>query len=467
MFERLSDRLSGIFDKLTRRGALGEADVDAALRDVRLALLEADVALSVAKDFIARIRLAAVGEKVVRSVTPGQMVVKIVHDELVAMLAPSAGADGAQITAQGIDLNAPAPVSVMMVGLQGSGKTTTTAKIAKRLKERQGKKVLVASLDTRRPAAQQQLAVLGTQIDVATLEIVPGEEPVAIARRAMQTARRGGFDVVMLDTAGRLAIDDALMDEAAGIRDAVQPHETLLVADAMTGQDAVAVATAFKERIGLTGIVLTRIDGDQRGGAALSMRAVTGCPIKFLGAGEKLDQIEDFDASRVAGRILGMGDIVGLVEKAIETSEAEETERLARKMQKGQFDLNDMASQLRQLEKMGGFGGVIGLLPGMGKLQKQIEGKVDERMVKRSIAIISAMTLKERRNPDLMKASRKVRIAKGSGVSVQDVNKLLKQHMEMARMMKQVSKLGKKGLAQSMDVLMRGAQGNPFRGGIR
>ncbi|HVY98698.1 MAG TPA: signal recognition particle protein [Dongiaceae bacterium] len=461
MFEKLSERLSGVFDKLTRRGALSEGDVDEALREVRIALLEADVALPVVKDFIERVREGAVGEKVVKSVTPGQMVVKLVHDELVRTL--SAG----EKQEPGIDLNAPAPVAVLMLGLQGSGKTTTTAKIAKRLTEKQNKKVLMASLDVRRPAAQQQLAVLGEQTMVRTLNIVPGEPPVAIARRAMQTGRLEGFDVVMLDTAGRLAIDEELMAEVAAVRDAVHPHESLLVADAMTGQDAVTVAKSFKEKVGVTGIVLTRIDGDARGGAALSMRAIAGAPIKLLGTGEKLDALEDFHADRLAGRILGMGDIVSLVEKAIETTEAEEAERLAKKMQKGQFDLDDMASQLKQLQKMGGLAGVMGMLPGIGKMQKQLEGKVDEKHVKRSLAIISSMTPKERRNPDLIKASRKNRIAAGSGVQVQDINKLLKQHQEMQRMLKQVSKLGQKGLMRhGLSALMKGGPGGLGGGGF-
>jgi signal recognition particle subunit SRP54 len=462
MFEKLSERLTGVFDKLTRRGALSEADVDEALREVRVALLEADVALPVVKDFIDRVRVGAVGEKVVKSVTPGQMVVKLVHDELIRTLS---GGETPGSSEPGISLNAPSPVAILMLGLQGSGKTTTTAKIAKRLTEKQNKKVLMASLDVRRPAAQHQLAVLGEQTLVRTLPIVAGEPPVAIAKRAMQMGRLEGFDVVILDTAGRLAIDEELMAEVAAVRDAVNPHESLLVADAMTGQDAVNVAKLFREKVGVTGIVLTRIDGDARGGAALSMRTIAGAPIKLLGTGEKLDALEDFHPDRLAGRILGMGDIVSLVEKAMETTEAEEAERLAKKMQKGQFDLDDMASQLKQLQKMGGLAGVMGMLPGIGKLTKQMEGKVDEKHVKRSLAIISSMTGKERRNPDLIKASRKNRIAKGSGVQVQDINKLLKQHMEMQRMLKQVSKLGQKGMMRhGLGALMKGGMGGPGGG---
>ena len=300
MFEALSEKLTGVFDRLTRRGALAESDVDAALREVRIALLDADVALPVARDFIAKVREAAVGEAVLKSITPGQMVVKIVHDNLIEALGG---------TGEALNLNAPAPVVVLMVGLQGSGKTTSTAKLGLRLTSRDNKRVLMASLDTRRPAAQHQLAVLGEQTSVTTLNIVAGEPPLSIAKRALTTAKLGGFDILLLDSAGRLHIDDDLMDEIAAIADATKPTETLLVADAMTGQDAVTVAQNFKERVGVTGIMLTRVDGDARGGAALSMRAVTGAPIKLLGAGEKLDALEDFHPDRIANRILGMGDI--------------------------------------------------------------------------------------------------------------------------------------------------------------
>ena len=390
------------------------------------------------RDFLASVREKAIGESVLKSITPGQMVVKIVHDALVEALG------GASV---GIDLNAPAPVVVMMVGLQGSGKTTTTAKIALRLKTRERKRVLMASLDTRRPAAQEQLAVLGRQAEVATLPVIPGEPPVAIAKRALQTGRLEGHDVVILDTAGRLHVDEELMAEAAAVHQAASPTETLLVVDAMTGQDAVNVATQFRDRMQLTGVVLTRVDGDARGGAALSMRAITGCPIKLIGAGEKLDALEDFHPDRIAGRILGMGDIVGLVERAAETVEREQAEKMAAKLQKGQFDLDDFADQLRQLQKMGGLGGVLGMLPGVGKIQKQLDNaKIDEKMLRRQQAIISSMTRQERRRPELIKASRKQRIAGGSGASVQEINRLLKQHMEMARMVKQMGKLGQKGL---------------------
>ncbi|HUK09823.1 MAG TPA: signal recognition particle protein [Stellaceae bacterium] len=458
MFESLSNRLNDVFDRLRRRGALNEADVDAALREIRVALLEADVALPVVKSFVDAVKAKAIGEAVIRSVTPAQMVVKIVHDHLVETLGGSEPAEA------GVNLNAPAPVVVMMVGLQGSGKTTTTAKIARLLKDRQRKKVLMASLDVQRPAAQEQLAVLGRQVEVDTLPFIAGERPVAIAKRAHETARLKGYDVLMLDTAGRLHIDEALMAEAAAVRDATHPTETLLVADAMTGQDAVNVGKTFAERIGITGIVLTRIDGDARGGAALSMRAVTGQPIKYVGVGEKLDAIEPFHPERIAGRILGMGDVVSLVEKAAETVDREEAEKLARKMQKGSFDLDDLAQQLKQLRKMGGMSSLMGMLPGIGKIKKQIDAaNLDESLLKRQEAIISSMTKQERRNPKLLNGSRRRRIASGSGTTVPEVNRLLKQYQDMADMMKKVSKLGKKGLMRGLPPGMFPGGGGGFR----
>ena len=438
MFDGLKTRFEDVFDRLKRRGALSEADVSAAMREIRIALLEADVALPVVKDFVETVGAEAVGQEVLRSINPGQMVVKIVNDRLVEML----GASSADI-----DLAAAPPVAAMMVGLQGSGKTTTTAKLGQRIQRQDRKKVLMASLDVRRPAAQEQLAVLGTQAGVATLPVIPLQTPRMIADRAMETARKEGYDVVLLDTAGRLAIDDALMDEAASISDVASPKETLLVADAMTGQDAVATATAFHERLGLTGIILTRIDGDSRGGAALSMRAVTGCPIKLLGTGEGLDALEAFHPDRIASRILGMGDVVSLVEKAQETIAEDEAEKLARKMQKGRFDFDDLAKQLRQIRMMGGLGGITQLLPGVGRMQKQLaNANVDEAVLVRQEAIISSMTPAERLRPEIIKASRKRRIAAGSGVTVQDVNRLMKQFQEMNRMMKKMNKLGKKGV---------------------
>ena len=438
MFESLTGRLGEIFDRLTRRGALTEADVDVALREVRVALLEADVALPAVRSFIDSVRAKAVGAEVLRSVTPGQMVVKIVHDRLVEML-------GATNT--DINLNGVPPVAILMVGLQGSGKTTTSAKLGMRLAKRDRKKVLLASLDIYRPAAQQQLATLGKQADVPVLPIVFGERPVAIAKRAMDVGRREGYDVVILDTAGRLHIDLELMSEVAQVRDATKPLETLLVVDAMTGQDAVNLGREFHEKIGITGIALTRTDGDARGGAALSMRHVTGQPLKLLGTSEKLDGIETFDARRVAGRILGMGDVVGLVERAQEVIEKEDAEKLAAKMLKGEFTLEDLSQQLGQIRKMGDINGLIGMIPGIAKVKKQLsQANVDDRMVARQQAIIQSMTPRERRNPKLLNASRRKRIAAGSGTTVQDVNKLLKQHMQMADMMKKMGKMGKRGL---------------------
>jgi signal recognition particle subunit SRP54 len=456
MFEGLSKRLGDVFDKLRGRGALSEADVDAALREVRTALLEADVALPVVREFIDTVRPKAIGADVIRSVTPGQMVIKIVNDHLVEMLGG---------TVSDLDLNAIPPVVILMVGLQGSGKTTSSAKIGYRLSQGpQGmaaemvggsfsvkRKVMMASLDTRRPAAQQQLKILGEQTGVATLPIVPLEMPLAITRRAMETARREGFDVLILDTAGRLSIDEELMVEVKQISDIAKPKETLLVADAMTGQDAVNVAKAFNERLAVTGIVLTRVDGDSRGGAALSMRAVTGRPVKLIGVGEKFDALEAFHPDRIASRILGMGDIVSLVERAAENIDKEEAEKLAAKVRKGQFDMDDLLSQLRQLRKMGGLSGLMGMLPGAMQAKAAMsKAKIDEGQLKRQDAVILSMTPKERRNPDVIHASRKKRIAAGSGVQVQDVNKLLKQHADMVKMMKRVNKLGEKGFMRSL-----------------
>ena len=439
MFDTLSDKFSGIFDGLRKRGALSEADVTEALREVRLAMLDADVALPVVKDFTARVRERAIGAEVLDAVSPGQQVAKIVNDALVEAL----GGAGAVP----LNLNAAAPVPILMVGLQGSGKTTTSGKLALRLFTREKRRVLLASLDTQRPAAQLQLAQLAERAGVPSLPIVAGQTPVQIARRAMETGRREGFDVVILDTAGRLSIDQALMDEVREIRAATNPAETLLVVDAMTGQDAVNTAQAFNEAVGVTGVVLTRMDGDARGGAALSMRHITGAPIKFSGSGEKLDALEEFHPERVAGRILGLGDIVGLVEKASETIDQEEAEKLAKKMLKGTFTLEDYSAQLRQISKMGSISSIMGMLPGMGQLTKQLEGaNIDQTVFKRQQAIIGSMTVKERRMPDIIKASRKKRIAAGSGTSVQEVNKLLKQFDDISDMMKKFGKMGQKGL---------------------
>ena len=441
MFDTLSDRLGTVFDRLKGRGALNEQDVRGAMREVRIALLEADVALPVVRRFIDSVTEQAVGQSVLRSVTPGQQVVKIVNDAIVEMLGGDEPAE--------LDLNAAPPVVIMMVGLQGSGKTTTTAKLAKLLKEKQGKKVLMASLDVNRPAAQEQLKVLGEQVDVATLPIIAGQQPTEIAVRALQSAKLQAIDVLLLDTAGRLHVDQQLMDEMQAVAGISVPREVLLVVDALTGQDAVNVAQAFTSQVPLTGVVLTRMDGDARGGAALSMRAVTGKPIKFAGTGEKLDAIEAFNPGRVAGRILGMGDIVSIVERAAQAIDEGEAERMAERMAKGQFDMNDLASQFRNMRKMGGLGALAGMLPGMKKAKAAMNsGGMDDKVLVRMEALIGSMTPKERTRPELLNAKRKIRVAKGAGMQVQDVNKLIKMHQEMATTMKRLKKMGGlKGLA--------------------
>ncbi len=456
MFEALGDRLTGVFDGLTGRGALSEKDVSAAMREIRVALLEADVALPVVKGFITKIKAEAVGEKVIKSIKPGQQIVKIVHDGLVDML--GGDTDEARAASE-VNLAGRPPIAILMAGLQGSGKTTTTGKLAKFLKEKAKKKILLASLDTRRPAAMEQLAILAQQVDVGFLPIVAGEDAVTIAKRAMDQGAKGGFDIVFLDTAGRTTIDDDLMAEVEAIAKVTNPIETLLVADSLTGQDAVETARRFHTQLPLTGLVLTRIDGDGRGGAALSMRAVTGLPIKFLGTGEKLSNLEMFDAERLAGRILGQGDIVSLVEKASEVLDQKDAERMAKKMEKGTFDLDDLGKQLGQMQKMGGMGGLMKLMPGMGKMKKQLDaaGGIDDKLLKRQQAIILSMTPQERKKPELLKASRKKRIAAGSGMSVQEVNKLLKMHRQMSDMMK---KMGKGGMANMM-AQMGGMPGMP------
>ncbi|MCC7282940.1 MAG: signal recognition particle protein [Acetobacteraceae bacterium] len=453
MFDGLSDRLGGIFDKLRKRGRLTDSDVVEALREVRVALLEADVALPVVRSFIDKVRTQAVGESVIRSVSPGQQVVKIVHDAMVEML----GGEGAV----GIDLNAPAPVAILMAGLQGSGKTTTAGKIALRLKDRAKKRVLLASLDTQRPAAMEQLRQLGERAGVDVLPIVPGQGAVDIAARAVDAAKLSGHDVVILDTAGRLSIDTVLMEEVKAVSLVAAPHETLLVVDAMTGQDAVNTARAFNEALGVSGIVLTRMDGDARGGAALSMRAVTGRPIKLVGVGEKLDALEDFHPERVASRILGMGDVVSLVEKAAAVVDQQEAERLAKKLRKGTFDLEDYRSQLAQVGKMGDLSGLMGMLPGVGKMKAQLkDANLDTGIIRRQAAIIGSMTPQERQKPEIIKASRKRRIAAGSGVKVEEVNRLLRQFDDVSAMMKRMEKLGQKGL-------MRGGLGALLPGNRR
>ncbi len=457
MFEALNERLTGVFDRITGRGALSEKDVAEAMREVRVALLEADVALPVVKDFIAFATEKATGEEVIRSVRPADQVIKIVYDGLVEMLG------GEEPTP--LNLNATPPAVLLMAGLQGSGKTTTSAKLALRLTKFDRKKVMMASLDTRRPAAMEQLAQLGTQIEVAVLPIVAGESAVQITRRALTSAKLQGFDVLILDTAGRITLDEALMAEVAEVASIANPVETLLVADSLTGQDAVRTAKAFHERLPLTGLILTRADGDGRGGAMLSMRAVTGLPIKYMGAGEKIDALEVFDARRVAGRILGQGDIVALVEKAATELDQSKAEAMAKKLAKGQFDLNDLAAQLQQMKKMGGLQGIMGMLPGVAKMKAQMaEQNIDDRMILRQEAIISSMTKTERKKPDLLNASRKKRVAAGAGVEVQDINRLLKQHRQMADMVKSLSK-GGRGNLQKMAAMMGGMPGMPGGGG--
>lgn len=446
MFQSLTEKLGNVFDKLRGKGSLSEEDVNLALREIRVALLEADVALQVVKDFVERVREKSIGQDVIKSVSPAQQVVKIVHDEMVALLGSSDNE---------LNIDGKPPVVVLMAGLQGSGKTTSTAKIAKYLSDKKRKKVLMASLDTYRPAAQDQLAQLGQQTGMATLPIVAGEKPLTIAARAIEAARLGGYDILMLDTAGRLSIDDELMNELAQLRDLTKPQETLLVVDAMTGQDAVNTARIFDEKIGITGLMLTRVDGDARGGAAMSMRAVTQKPIKLMGVGEKWDAIEPFHADRIAGRILGMGDVVSLVERAVETINQQEAEDMAKRFEKGKFDLNDMLSQFRQMKKMGGIGSLMKMLPGLGRYAEQIDGaNLDNGVMKRQEAIILSMTLKERSNPSILNASRRRRIAAGSGTSVQDVNRILKQYEQMEVMMRRMKKMGISGMLGAMKGFM-------------
>ena len=456
MFEGLTERLGTVFDRLSGRGVLGEKDIDEALREVRVALLEADVALPVVKDFISKAREDALGEAVIRSIRPADQVVKIVYDGLVEML-------GGEVPT-GLQLALNPPSIILMAGLQGSGKTTMSAKLALRLSKMERQKVLMASLDTRRPAAMEQLAILGTQVGVDTLPIVAGQSAVEIARRALQAAKLSGYDVLILDTAGRTTLDEQMMSEAAQIARIVSPTETLLVADSLTGQDAVRTAKAFHERLPLTGLILTRADGDGRGGAALSMRAVTGLPIKFLGTGEKVDALEVFDARRVAGRILGQGDIVALVEKAATELDQAKAEAMAKKLAKGQFDLEMMSDQLAQMERMGGLQRVMGMLPGVGKMKQQIaDAGIDDKAIKRQRAIIGSMTRTERRKPDILAASRKRRIAAGAGVEVSEVNRLLKQHRQMADAMKMMTRNGGAGMARMAQMLGIGGGGDRLK----
>ncbi len=440
MFDSLNKRLGDIFGGLRRRGALTEDDISNVMREVRVALLEADVALPVVKDFTGSLKEKAVGAEIIKSVSPAQMVIKLVQDHLTELL----GSEH-----QELNLAVSPPAVIMIVGLQGSGKTTSTGKLALRLREKQKKKVLVASLDVARPAAQEQLAVVAAQAGVSALPIVAGQAPLTITARALDTAVREGYDVLLLDTAGRLHIDEALMLELSAVKALAKPIETLLVADSLTGQDAVNIAKQFHEQIGVSGIVLTRIDGDGRGGAALSMRHVTGQPIKFMGTGEKLSEFEPFHPQRIASRILDMGDVVSLVERAAETINQQEAEDMAKRMMAGHFDFNDMLSQLRNMKKMGGIGSMMGMLPGIGKIKDKLDdAQIDESLLARQEAIILSMTKKERQHPKLLNASRRQRIAAGAGTTVQEVNKLLKQYQQMETVMKRLKKMGKKGLAR-------------------
>ena len=452
MFESLTDKLSGVFARITSRGVLNDKDIDEAMREIRVALLEADVALPVVKDFVARVKEEARGEKLVRSIQPGQLVVKIVHDELVKLLGAEDG---------DLNLNVVPPAVILMAGLQGSGKTTSSAKLAKMLGK--NRKVLLASLDVYRPAAQEQLEQLARQIGGHSLPIVNGEKPLAITGRALDVAKKGGFDVLILDSAGRLHIDDALMEELQAVKKLASPAETLLVADAMMGQDACNVAREFNEKLGVTGIVLTRIDGSSRAGAALSMRMIAGVPVKYLGTGEKTDEMEEFHADRIAGRILGQGDVVSLVERAIEKVDREEADKMAARMMKGKFDLEDLLSQLRQIQKLGSLGGIMGMIPGLSKFKNQIaDAGIGDALIKKQEAIILSMTKAERKNPDIIKASRKKRIAAGSGVEVHDVNKLLKQYEQMASMM---NKMGRGGGFGGLASMMKNVPFGKFPGG--
>ena len=451
MFESLSERLSGVFNKLTRQGALSEKDVETALKEIRAALIEADVSLSIVRSFIKSVGKKATGQAVTKSVTPGQQVVKIVHDELIKILTDSESSSDLKID------NPPAPI--LMVGLQGSGKTTTTAKLANKLIKGK-RKVLMASLDTSRPAAMEQLAVLGQQSNIDTLPIKKDETAVNIAKRAKQQATLGGYDVYILDTAGRLHVEDSLMEEVKSIKEISKPHEILLVVDGLTGQDAVNVAEEFDNKLSITGVVLTRMDGDGRGGAALSMKAITGKPIKFIGVGEKIDALEEFVAERIAGRILGMGDIVSLVEKAQETFEAEKAERMMKRLQKGQFNMNDLKSQMEQMKKMGGMQSIMSMMPGMGKLSKNLNAAgFDDKMIGQQVALINSMTKRERVSPQILQASRKKRIAKGAGLEVSDLNKLIKMQRQMSDTMKKLGKSGGRGMISQMMQMISGKSG--------
>lgn len=449
MYKSLSDRLGNIFDKLRGYGVLTEDNVNTAMREIRIALLEADVSLPVVKEFIEKAKSKAIGQELIKSINPAQLVIKIVHDQLIEALGSES---------EPINLAAPSPMCILMLGLQGSGKTTSSAKLAKLLTTKFKKNVLLASLDIYRPAAQLQLENLARSLDVKSLAIVEGERPIQITKRALEVAKISNTDVIILDTAGRLHIDEPLIEELKQVKKIANPIESFLVADSLTGQDAVNIAKAFHENVGVTGIILTRADGDARGGAALSMRYVTGQPIKFLGMGEKPDQLEIFDPHRVASRILDMGDIVALVERAASMEDSEDQEKLAKKLEKGHFDLNDMAKQLQSMQKMGGLSSMLSFLPGIGKIKDKLDQVgVDDRLVRRQVGIIRSMTKMERRNPKLLNGSRRKRIANGAGVQVMEVNRLLKQFEQMQTMFKRMGKMGKSNfIRQGLGGMMRG-----------
>ena len=445
MFDNITNSLSKVFSSFSGKKIISEENLNDAMREIRIALLEADVSLSVAKEFINKIKEEAVGKEVIKTVSPGQMIVKIVYDEMVKLL----GSERSEI-----NLNTKPPVVLMMVGLQGAGKTTTAAKLAYHFHNKLGKKrILLASLDTNRPAAQQQLEILAKKVEVDSLEIIAGQKPTDITKRAIHHATEYNYDILILDTAGRIHIDEELMAEVLEVKKIANPTETILVVDALIGQDAVNVANSFKEKLGIDGVILTRIDGDSRGGAAITMKMATGCPIKFLGSGEKISELEPFDPERIAGRILGMGDVVSLVEKAAEIFDEEELKKAEKKLRKGQFDLNDLLSQIKNMKKMGGLGGILKFLPGAGQIKEQLSNPKVEKEIKKQEALISSMTPKERAKPDILNSSRKKRIALGAGATIQDVNSLLKKFKQMQKMMGKVGKMDPDSIKSMMNRL--------------
>lgn len=461
MFDKLQSQLEKIFQSISGKGVISEEDLNKSAREIRIALIEADVALSVVKQVIVNIKEKALGQEVVKSISPGQMVIKIVQDEITNLLRPNSDKDSK------LQFANKSPTIILMVGLQGSGKTTSTAKIANKIAKDSNKKILLASLDSQRPAAKEQLATLASQCNLDSLPIIANESPIETAKRAIKDSK--SHDIIFLDTAGRINISEELMKEVQEIAKVSQPTEILLTCDSLSGQDAANVAKDFSEKLDLTGIVLTRLDGDGRGGAALSMKQITSKPIKFVGVGEKIEDIQEFDPERISSRILGMGDIVSLVEKASASFDEDEAKKMEARMRKGRFDLTDMQKQFKNIRKMGGFGSLMNLLPGMGSIKQKINeakesGAFDEKILKRQESIILAMTMKERKNPKLLNASRKKRIAKGSGVEVMEVNQMLKQYNQMAKMMRTFGKMDKKSLmkGQAASMLNKGGFGNLF-----